>query len=330
MADRVQIKVSMVSIIPNSNKVQFGQPRLQKYAGRYILFIAETCETSGTRKRSEVRSKTKTLCNLVYSNSKNKFKIMTKHIISLAFFLAVSCSKDSNNNSNTTNPVTKNTINICCPELIYNEGEYQDEALHKNVTATNTFINLQYTNTGNGVYPSFSVTSTGVLGLTATADSVNLSSSGKIKVKITGTPTSSGYAIFKIPENDSTYSFSVKVFKEIESIDKQLLFSNKWENLDTGNGCTRLLYLHSLSGGYTQNWLPSSLEFKDYIKYDGKYLTIAKKGFIQGSYDSYEKFIVKKATNTELILFSVEHLGSDDKPKTNSSTCLGDIYFKKF
>ena len=34
VADGFLIKSSMVSIIPNSNKVQFGYPRLQKYAGR--------------------------------------------------------------------------------------------------------------------------------------------------------------------------------------------------------------------------------------------------------------------------------------------------------
>ncbi len=32
--DGVLIKGSMLSIIPNSNKVQFGKSRLQKYAGR--------------------------------------------------------------------------------------------------------------------------------------------------------------------------------------------------------------------------------------------------------------------------------------------------------
>ena len=97
-------------------------------------------------------------------------------------------------------------------------------AIHSPATATQFSLysgttTLPYTG-GNGVaYPTQTINSTGVLGLTATLTSGTLASgNGNLSFTVTGTPTSSGLASFVITFGGQTCVFSIRVNGRVISI----------------------------------------------------------------------------------------------------------------
>lgn len=86
----------------------------------------------------------------------------------------------------------------------------------KGVYTSNGAKTVSYQSSNKGTYKAITIASTGVTGLTATADAGQLNNgSGNITFKITGTPQSSGIATFTVNLGNQSCSFTVRVEDEI-------------------------------------------------------------------------------------------------------------------
>lgn len=80
------------------------------------------------------------------------------------------------------------------------------------VQVTNITITIPYTGGNGGAYSAFSVISTGVVGLTATANASNVTNgNGNLVLTINGTPTSTGTANFLVNFGGQSCSFTAIV-----------------------------------------------------------------------------------------------------------------------
>lgn len=93
-----------------------------------------------------------------------------------------------------------------------NSGNTVNGLLAQNVIASNVSVAIQYTGGSGGNYGSQSIASTGVLGLTANiSQGVFAFGNGSLNASITGTPSSSGTAIFPITLGGISFNISVNV-----------------------------------------------------------------------------------------------------------------------